>query len=1735
MLDSVTAAAAIRERLADFAAERCFVKDVDLRRTLRRMWEGDAAEGGLVGGLWVEPNWPAEGSATSLREMAANGEVSRELLDLLAANDPALADRQLYRHQAEALRIAKPYSDGTQPAVVVTAPTGSGKTESFLYPVLDLLLSKRRRGKGMRCLILYPMNALVNDQTDRLDGWLHGQHHLTLFHFTSETPEDAKAAAKAGIESSGPHRIVTREQARGLEAHHGGHRVPNAPDIVVTNYSMLEYMLCRPQDSWFFDEALEAIVLDEAHLYSGTLALEIRLLLRRVCERCGVPPDRVLFAAGSATLGATAEELQSFVHELTSKTTREFVHVIEGRSVPGLTALTTEARPGTPASASAIAALAAHMPTTLDERVDPPRLAVSASDCDALSRALALLTSNDVVEQARTSCEDAPARLLRRALATAPLVHALVAALGAETSSAATAPNPRLLPLVTLAERLFPGEADAARATVVLLHLCAVAREAPGEYPLVPHRLHLLVRAPQGLSACINPMCSAPPDNPRWPKLGAMQDVGTDRCHHCGAIVLAVVRCESCGYAFLGSAPGREILPARRFVGTVWSTVQSSAELFSIDPSTGEVVAPSKGPALTRLWRSSGEQAWQCTECEDGEPPEPLTVPDNLILSVAAETLLAALDPYPGDGRAIRPAGGRRLLSFSDSRRAAAVLGPRLMLQHEVQLTRRALLRSMQPVSAFMLRKLEADVGQFEAACRRGEVTQAELDDARNLLQRSSAGVPAFEVARRLGTEPLLRQIMDRDDGAHHQSAKWNQSAWDANGAAVQRRADALLFRELASPHRRSPSLETCALVSVEYPGLDNIRPPDAILAVLSAEARTRILESSEWGRFLSLLCDTLREQGCVTSGNPDIDAEYPFGQYAVGNWFARAASGFKLDSFLPRASNSRRLIFAGHVAQALGNVQPELLLESAWEQIVSNGTRMMWLQRENRSSDSSGDVDAYQIVFNGLSFRRPSQVFQCNRTGILWTRSAWRCAPHAACNGSVLPCGSPDDDARFGRARREWQGKVGPLELGLWAEEHSAQLESFENRRIQQLFKGGVRNLLSATTTMELGIDIGGLNAAIMSNVPPGRANYIQRAGRTGRRADGSALVLTMARAMPFDIAVFRNVAWFFARELRKPQMMSDRVRVVTRHFHSWLLAHGMRSWQGARAGAMRAYGEIGAFAGRSAPPAWESKGDVPVLPAAEPGVATALVKELKRQARSPAEEVRNAFSCLSRGTAFESSQVEEVLARTAAGLEEIIEAWKQEFDRLADAWKSAVSAGEKRLANRIRFQLRSLATETVISALADAGFLPRYGFPIGLLTLQVQGEVRGETRGRSRYRLERSGVLALSEYVPGATLVAGGRTIVSRGLLKHWTGEAVNKEPDLLGTLGTCANGHAYTWAAPRPVPCPFCGCAPATQRSVIFPRHGFRAADWERPRPVSRFDDLGVTETVLVSPTASTSAETRSIQAFAGIAGLRATYIENGELLIWNAGRADRGFAICLRCGYSEPETHPLGDGRENLPGRFAHHDRIDAESPGRKNWCWRKEEEAPVLRHHILAARQRTDFFGLDMSEVARRPLSGVEAFTLAHALKRVGAEYLELDSRELGALAAPGAHGFVPYVFDAAAGGSGHVHELGMRLGRDWLSRARTLLRGENPELHDRSCRRACLDCLLSFETSHALDRLDRAQALRILEALLDGTPFPSGGPTQEQVPRSSGATPPRRSDSDRISRGKQKMDARTKR
>jgi ATP-dependent helicase YprA (DUF1998 family) len=205
--------------------------------------------------------------------------------------------RPLYKHQQ--IAIEKILSGKN---LIVSTGTGSGKTESFMIPVLNHIIREHEAGrldKGVRALLIYPMNALANDQVERLRDLLANYPEITYGSYTGQTRNkynDALVEYKMLNENREPlkNELISREQIK-----------ENPPHILITNYAMLEYLMVRPGDSIFFNEEnahkWKFIVLDEAHVYNGSSGIEVSMLLRRL--KAKLQNDNINYILTSATLG----------------------------------------------------------------------------------------------------------------------------------------------------------------------------------------------------------------------------------------------------------------------------------------------------------------------------------------------------------------------------------------------------------------------------------------------------------------------------------------------------------------------------------------------------------------------------------------------------------------------------------------------------------------------------------------------------------------------------------------------------------------------------------------------------------------------------------------------------------------------------------------------------------------------------------------------------------------------------------------------------------------------------------------------------------------------------------------------------------------------------------------------------------------------------------------------------------------------------------------------------------------------------------------------------------------------------------------------------------------------------------------------------------------------------------------------------------------------------------------
>lgn len=292
----------IQERYLDYLKTSFYFKDTSLRKSFERALE----ERELIKGPFPEPKL-SFGKGIHARKLAKEffGEKSSDILS-------ALRDDSLYCHQEQAIRQVH----SKQRNVVVATGTASGKTESFLYPILFQLYRQHIDGglsePGVRALILYPMNALANDQRRRLGEInrdlknMGSDFQATFGQYTGATPENNSDRYRDAIsceENRLAGELIFREEMR-----------ETPPHILLTNYSMLEYLLIRPKDSELFDNTRgrywQFIVLDEAHQYRGVRGMEMGMLVRRLKQRlrAGGREEPFQCIATSATLSSSGGE-----------------------------------------------------------------------------------------------------------------------------------------------------------------------------------------------------------------------------------------------------------------------------------------------------------------------------------------------------------------------------------------------------------------------------------------------------------------------------------------------------------------------------------------------------------------------------------------------------------------------------------------------------------------------------------------------------------------------------------------------------------------------------------------------------------------------------------------------------------------------------------------------------------------------------------------------------------------------------------------------------------------------------------------------------------------------------------------------------------------------------------------------------------------------------------------------------------------------------------------------------------------------------------------------------------------------------------------------------------------------------------------------------------------------------------------------------------------------------------
>lgn len=1050
----------------------------------------------------------------SIEEYCGTRGFSHDIADFLSLS--LCNGRKLYGHQVCALDAA--FRDRKN--FVITTGTGSGKTESFLMPILADLISESEnwtspanRSRGIRTMILYPLNALAEDQMVRLrrtldsnqvKDWLDVNRKGNRFFFGRYTGATLRSCKDSEYEKARnqwfefKEKWAERSEALGeyqyylqnfdsdsVEVKTRVEMQSACPDIFITNYSMLNVLLMRKEDvdtvfkqtrDWLEEdeENVITIVLDELHTYRGTAGTEVSYLLRTLLDRLGIAdaPSKVRFIASSASMNPDAEETWEFLSDFFYTDARQTFEIISD-----VKEQTTEPEflPDLP----------------LENLIKLGKRCQNVSDQVDIQK----LVLNSLYEM---GCTDAYAFSEKFAA-----LEWFKLSIGYRGGCKASAIARILFPQLDMEEAMFALEAFTS-----IFNLA----ESDG-VAIQPMRAHFFARNIDHLWVCSNPDCSELPveaktDSER--KFGQLYSSPRHRCD-CGGLVYEAAVCRSCGelypYGYLEAdgrktalvqIPANDLEPAVLLYKGEYDSVEATSNewknLYSHDWRTGGLERIRGAGADLLCWISSdgSEFSGYCPQCGSIHSRN---ISKTVIYrhgtgvqkvnQVFADYLMYEIG---------RDVSEPKLVLFSDSRQAAAKLSAGIELDHYRDSMRAAILDS---------------VGEFSAA-------KEALRHYRKTGVIDKNRVKGFSSQDRM----IYECIRDELDGVEYEdTAARIDDFLNAKGVVIDT-IDSIVEDKLVSiglnPAGPYPSVQTVSdTVSTPWYELWNSQKKQFI-------GRGDVFTN----RFVNFINGRVKEEILAVFFQSQ---KLSFEALGLGHVAVISKSDFEYDDELLNVV-IRLLGEGGRISRSertsvycRDSVPPKLnkFLRNIFGKKNLVQTRKYILNQLRQRKILHQDYN--ELTGQGLQFIKSSPDDDC------WVCSRCHTVHLTPSKGICTFCGDKLDAA----------SKVKNLEVGFYVsdralsrlhcEELTGQTDTSDRLERQMSFLGLSLDaetsrfrdidLLSVTTTMEAGVDIGPLSAVMLGNFPPHRFNYQQRVGRAGRRGAPLAIALTVAKVNSHDL----------------------------------------------------------------------------------------------------------------------------------------------------------------------------------------------------------------------------------------------------------------------------------------------------------------------------------------------------------------------------------------------------------------------------------------------------------------------------------------------------------------------------------------------------------------------------------------------------------------------------------------
>ena len=1093
MFNPMQASEKIKQSFIDYISTTLSIADPHYQRLFRAALNEDGAIGR---GPFLHISGSYQ-SGKSLCELAQQGQASElfETLEDIPEKDKELKFRRpLYSHQENALRAAQ-----TGANLVVTTGTGSGKTECFLLPILQHLMEEMEAGEltGAVCaIIIYPMNALANDQMKRLRKILATCPEITFGLYNGNTPHKPEKARADYRTLNGsaplPNEIISREAMQ-----------KQPPHILITNYSMLEYMMLRPKDHAVFSGAkLRYIVLDEAHIYRGATGMETALLMRRLRVRIS-RPDGVQYILTSATLGGkdADDEIIAFAENLCS-TPFQAEHIIRSAEI---------------------------RQTMVERRSFPKELFRELYDEQHTVGEILAKYDADFSPDG-----DENEKLFELMLRSSLFERLREAANGAKT-------------VASMADEMGVSKD-------MLLQLIAVSAKAvKGGTSLIKAQYHFFLRALEGVFIV--------PSGARRLYLTRQEHDEEDRpvfecaiCNDCGRIALVgTLLGNYLHQTKWGADSGTDFFLMKQEDETDFFTEEDEEPAEEGEHGSGEhdyVLCPICGMiemdlvaqdismcehskhAYIKLRRANirknGKAA--CPACEFGDfrqfylGYEAATavlgtalyeqLPEYESIPIPAVKETEKTTSFFGMKRERRPeqrARARQFLAFSDSRADAAFFASYMEKSYQEFLRRRGLWQ----VCDNMLKDERPTVTARDAIS-----TLALLfEHNKTFAEIGKEQEPQTDICRTQATIAVMNELVSgrRSSGLvqlgklAYVYAPKNQEKADRWQEAIEVVAERMPGGDWAK--RDAEALLNLLLLDVVYAGaLDAEGKP-----ILNGDDLEYLFFAPYPKKIVKL-----KEKG---------------GKASLSGWIPRRRTG-KTNSFYPSTKMTR-------VIRALGmeDEQAWKLLEEIWGYALGF---------EDATQYALSIQDFNLVLYSPKQQAEGLRLYRCATCGRVTAHNCQNRCVSIKCTGQLEVFHPEEANAANHYVNLYSSSNMKPF----YIKEHTAQLSRERGAGYQRLFVEKKINALSSSTTFEMGVDVGSLETVFLRNVPPTPANYVQRAGRAGRSLQSAAYALTYAKLSSHDFTYFKQPEDMISGRIKAPMFRLENEKIIRRHMNAVALS---------------------------------------------------------------------------------------------------------------------------------------------------------------------------------------------------------------------------------------------------------------------------------------------------------------------------------------------------------------------------------------------------------------------------------------------------------------------------------------------------------------------------------------------------------------------------------------------------